>query len=73
MSDSKEPKAKGMKNIYKKSLAIELIKKGHDFSHSMRNKHDKRFQVYVFHETPELLEDLRIMTEQLHKKRGKIE
>ncbi|MFF2175119.1 hypothetical protein ACFVT8_01430 [Lysinibacillus sp. NPDC058147] len=32
-------KAYGMKNIYKKSLAIELIKQGHDLSHTMRCTH----------------------------------
>lgn len=48
----------GLKNVYKKSLAIELIKRGHDLHHTMRNYRDKRFQVFVFEDTPELIKDL---------------
>ncbi|MCU5578870.1 hypothetical protein OCF65_00010 [Bacillus toyonensis] len=47
-----------LKNIYKKTLAIELIKMGHDLHHTMRNRKDERFQIYVLVETPELIRDL---------------
>lgn len=55
-------KAYGMKNIYKKSLAIQLIKLGHNLSHTMRNKYNPKYQVFVFNETPELIEDLLRLT-----------
>ncbi|MHA2888555.1 hypothetical protein [Bacillus cereus] len=51
-------KKKSLKNIYKKTLAIELIRLGHDLNHTMRNRKDERFQVYVFVETPELIRDM---------------
>ncbi|HFU6601356.1 TPA: hypothetical protein ACGPFX_000886 [Bacillus pacificus] len=51
-------KKKPLKNIYKKTLAIELIRLGHDLNHTMRNRKDERFQVYVFVETPELIRDM---------------
>ncbi|MDQ0242608.1 hypothetical protein J2S09_000144 [Bacillus fengqiuensis] len=47
-----------LKNIYKKSLAIELIKKGHDLHHTMRNRNNPKYQVFTFVETPGLIEDL---------------
>lgn len=56
--NQEEIKAPGKKNIYKKSLAIELIKKGHDLSHTMKNKHNPKYQVFVFNETPSLISDL---------------
>ncbi|MBM0064039.1 hypothetical protein [Alkalicoccobacillus gibsonii] len=55
-------KSPGKKNIYKKSLAIDLIKCGHDFLHTMRNKHNQRYQIYVFTETPELIQDMQRLT-----------
>ncbi|MCR6106867.1 hypothetical protein HXA34_11265 [Salipaludibacillus agaradhaerens] len=48
----------GKKNIYKKSMAMELIKRGHNFCHSMRNRDNSRYQVYVFEDTPELGKDM---------------
>ncbi|GAB6612880.1 MULTISPECIES: hypothetical protein [Bacillus] len=51
-------KKKPLKNIYKKTLAIELIRLGHDLNHTMRNRKDDRFQVFVFVETPELIRDM---------------
>lgn len=55
-------KAPGLKNIYKKSLAKELMMKGHDLSHTMRNRHNPKYQVYVFVETPALIADLLELT-----------
>lgn len=51
-------KKKTLKNIYKKTLAIELIRLGHDLNHTMRNRKDERFQVFTFVETPELIRDM---------------
>lgn len=52
-----------LKNIYKKTIAIELIKMGHDLHHTMRNRKDERFQIYVFVETPELIRDMLAIVE----------
>ncbi|HFK1517137.1 TPA: hypothetical protein ACGXMA_002982 [Bacillus cereus] len=54
MKKKKQP----LKNIYKKTLAIELIKLNHNLHHTMRNRKDERFQIYVFVETPELIRDM---------------
>ncbi|HHK5547675.1 TPA: hypothetical protein ACQUHN_004149 [Bacillus thuringiensis] len=47
-----------LKNIYKKSLAVELIKMGHDLHHTMRNRENEKYQVFTFVETPELIRDM---------------
>lgn len=47
-----------LKNLYKKSLAMELIKRGHDLHHTMRNRSNEKYQIYVFVETPELIRDM---------------
>lgn len=52
-----------LKNFYKKTIAIELIKMGHDLHHTMRNRKDERFQIYVFVETPELIRDMLAIVE----------
>jgi hypothetical protein len=52
----------GLKNIYKKSLAIELIKRGHDLHHTMRNRENPKYQVFVFPHTDELIKDLLELT-----------
>ena len=52
----KEPMRK--KNIYKKSLAVELIMRENNFLHSMRNRENPKYQVWVFEDTPKLIEDL---------------
>ncbi|MFE4706808.1 hypothetical protein [Peribacillus simplex] len=38
----------GLKNIHKKSLAIELIKREHDLHHTIPNRNNKKYQVFVF-------------------------
>jgi hypothetical protein len=57
-------KAPGRKNIYKKSLAIELIKRGHNFLYSTRNRANEKYQVYVFEESAEFIQDLLAVTKQ---------
>lgn len=47
-----------MKNIYKKSLAMALIRAGHDLHHTMRNFRNPKYQVFVFVETPQLIIDM---------------
>ncbi|MET3658594.1 hypothetical protein [Sporosarcina psychrophila] len=46
------------KNIYKKSLAMGLVRMGHDLEHSMRNRNNPKYQVFVFKDSPQLIEDL---------------
>jgi len=48
----------GKKNIYKRSIFEELVKRGNRFSHSMRNGRNNKFQVYVFHQDDKLIKDL---------------
>ncbi|MFD6442389.1 hypothetical protein ACFWDG_21980 [Peribacillus sp. NPDC060186] len=52
----------GLKNIYKKSLAMALIRAGHDLHHTMRNKNNSKYQVFVFPHTDELIKDLLELT-----------
>ncbi|PGO90176.1 hypothetical protein CN988_00925 [Bacillus thuringiensis] len=63
-----------LKNFYKKTLAIELIKMGHDLHHTMRNRNNPKYQVYVFEETPELIRDMLAIVEwqeRLHQEKHK--
>ncbi|MEK5331877.1 hypothetical protein [Lysinibacillus sp. FSL W8-0992] len=69
MDKQKEPKAVGKKNIYKKSLFEELVKRGNNFSHSMRNGKRPKYQVYVFEVTPKLIEDMLDITANERKNR----
>ena len=50
------------KNIYKKSLAMALIRMDNNFIHSMRNRSNPLYQIFVFEETPKLIEDLLELT-----------
>lgn len=47
-----------LKNIYRKSLAMDLIKMGNDLHHTMINKNNRKYQVYVFHHDEKLIEDM---------------
>lgn len=61
-----------LKNIYKKSLAMDLIRLGHNFHHSMRNRNNEKYQVYVFEETPELIRDLLYINERNNSRYNKL-
>lgn len=37
---------------------MELIKRGHNLHHTMRNRSNEKYQIYVFVETPELIRDM---------------
>jgi len=52
-----------LKNIYRKSLAIDLIKLGNNLSHTMRNRSNPRYQVFTFYEDEKLIRDLLYITE----------
>lgn len=49
---------KKFKNIYKKQLFLDLVKLGNDFHHSMRNRNNPKYQVYVMVDTPKLRRDM---------------
>lgn len=49
------------KRIYKKRIMIELIRSYHNFLYTKRDKQREGYQVYFFEETPELLEDLKLL------------
>ena len=51
------------KNIYKKSVAMELIKRDNNFLHSMRNRDNSNYQVWVFEDTKKLRKDLAELTD----------
>lgn len=58
-----EPK-KNLKNIYKRTLAEDLIKLGNTLHHTMRNKNNPKYQVFVFVDTPKLIQDMLYITQQ---------
>jgi hypothetical protein len=53
-----------LKNIYKKSLAMALIRRGHDLQHTMRNRANEKYQIFVFEQTAQLTKDLLDITGQ---------
>ncbi len=53
---------KKLKNIYKKQLFLDLVKLGHDFHHSMRNRKNPKYQVYVMVDTPKLRRDMVLLS-----------
>lgn len=52
------------KHIHKKSLAVELIKRGHNFLYSSRNHENDKYHVFTFAETPELIKDMLAISNQ---------
>lgn len=55
--------AENKKNIYKKSVAMELIKRDNNFLHSMRNRDNSNYQVWVFEDNEQLRKDLAELTD----------
>ncbi|MDQ0999768.1 hypothetical protein QFZ28_000168 [Neobacillus niacini] len=69
--DEKKAQEKPMlKNIYKKSMAIELIKMGNDLHHTMRNRENPKYQVFVLIHTDKLDRDIAILQERLERERS---
>ncbi|WP_416434089.1 hypothetical protein [Priestia megaterium] len=58
------------KNIYKRQLAMDLIKLGNNLSHSMRNRKNQKYQVFVFYEDEKLIEDMLYLAEKYRMNRG---
>ncbi|WP_045522741.1 hypothetical protein [Neobacillus niacini] len=59
----------GMKLIYKKSMALSLIRMGNDLEYTARNRENPKYQVYFFEHTEKLNNDIAILQEQLEKER----
>ncbi|MDW0118733.1 hypothetical protein QTL97_17555 [Sporosarcina thermotolerans] len=51
-----------VKVIYKKSLFVELVKLGHNFLYSTKNKNNPNYQCFMFEATKELDRDLATIT-----------
>lgn len=58
-----------LKNIYKKTLAMDLIRLGNNLSHSMRNRDRPQYQVFVFYEDEKLIEDMLYLAERYRMER----
>ncbi|QXE20028.1 DUF5659 domain-containing protein [Clostridium sp. 001] len=54
-----------IKKIFKKSVAMCLIRRGHDLKDTETNLKNNRFKVFLFEENQELLKDLTEITLQL--------
>ncbi len=54
----------GKKNIYKKSLAMELVRCGHDIHHTFRNRQNPKWQIFVFNDSEELRRDMASLNNQ---------
>lgn len=52
----------GVKIVYKKSLAIGLIKLGHDLEYTARNRSNPKYQVYFFIDSKELRKSMAKLT-----------
>lgn len=47
-----------IKVIYKKQMAMDLIREGHNFLYSTKNRNNKKYQVFMFEATEGLDKDL---------------
>ncbi|MGE6309388.1 hypothetical protein ACQKD6_02660 [Bacillus cereus] len=57
----------GIKMIYKKTLAFDLIKAGHMLEYTTRNRKNKKFQCYAFNDSPELRKSIARINNQSYK------
>lgn len=48
---------------------MDLIKLGNNLSHSMRNRNNQKYQVFVFYEDEKLIEDMLYLTEKYRMNR----
>ncbi|MDQ0976508.1 hypothetical protein QFZ31_006386 [Neobacillus niacini] len=60
----------GLKLIYKKSMALELIRMGNDLEYTSKNRENPKYQVYFFEHTEKLNQDIAILQVRLEKERG---
>ncbi|WP_257391416.1 hypothetical protein [Cytobacillus gottheilii] len=59
-----------LKNIYKKSLAMALVRAGNDLHHTMRNRENPKYQVYCFPHTKKLDRDIAELTGYKYEERA---
>lgn len=57
----------GIKMIYKKTLAMDLIKAGHDLEYTTRNRKNKKYQCYAFEDSVELRKSIAQINNQRYK------
>ncbi|ARZ61511.1 MULTISPECIES: hypothetical protein [Bacillus cereus group] len=57
----------GIKMIYKKTLAMDLIKAGHDLEYTTRNRKNKKYQCFAFEDSPELRHSIARINNQRYK------
>ncbi|WP_342380401.1 hypothetical protein [Bacillus thuringiensis] len=57
----------GIKMIYKKTLAMELIKAGHDLEYTTRNRKNRKYQCYAFNDSVELRKSIAKINNQRYK------
>lgn len=57
----------GIKMIYKKTLAMDLIKAGHDLEYTTRNRKNKKYQCFAFEDSPELRQSIARINNQSYK------
>lgn len=53
--------------IYKKTLAMDLIKAGHDLEYTTRNRKNKKYQCFAFEDSPELRQSIARINNQSYK------
>lgn len=58
-----------LKLIYKKSMALELIRMGNDLEYTARNRENPKYQVYFFEHTEKLNDDIAVIMEKLYAER----
>ena len=52
----------GFKQVFKKTLMVELVKLGHDLEYTTRNRNNTKFQIYFFPHTHQLDKDIAFLT-----------
>ncbi|UDV85124.1 hypothetical protein [Bacillus cereus] len=57
----------GIKMIYKKTLAMDLIKAGHDLEYTTRNQKNKTYQCYAFEDSVDLRKSIAQINNQRYK------
>ncbi|HDR7585526.1 hypothetical protein BW899_06660 [Bacillus mycoides] len=57
----------GIKMIYKKTLAMDLIKAGFDLEYTTRNRKNRKYQVFAFSDSPELRKSIARINNQSYK------
>jgi hypothetical protein len=57
----------GKKLIYKKTLAMDLVKKGHDIDYTARDRNNGKYQVYFFEDSTSLRKDLAELTGRVYE------